>query len=336
MFFLVVYIHIFRGMYYGSYKAPRELLWILGVVILLLMMATAFMGYVLPWGQMSFWGATVITNLFSAIPLVGDPIVSWLWGGFGVSNPTLNRFFSLHYLLPFVIVAVVGLHLMALHRFGSNNPVGIDTKGPQDSIPFHPYYTVKDMFGLGVFLIFFSCFIFFAPNSLGEPDNYIPANPLVTPPHIVPEWYLLPFYAILRSIDFDIWFIEAKLLGVIAMFASIAVLFVLPWLDRSPVRSAKFRPVYKQFFWVLLVDCLILGLVGARSPDAPVFSAAPWFQYVHLGQIGTAYYFFHFLILFPLLSVFERPLPLPASISQPVLKGGRAAAGAPARPMEKA
>ncbi len=336
MFFLVVYIHIFRGLYFGSYKQPRELLWILGVVILLLMMATAFMGYVLPWGQMSFWGATVITNLFSAIPWAGDAIVTWLLGGFTVDNPTLNRFFSLHYLLPFVIVAVVLLHLIALHRFGSNNPVGIDTKGPQDSIPFHPYYTVKDSFGLGVFLIFYCGFIFFSPNFFGEPDNYIPANPLVTPPHIVPEWYLLPFYAILRSITFDIWFLEAKLLGVVAMFAAIAVLFVLPWLDRSPVRSARFRPVYKQFYWVLLVDCVILAIVGAKSPDAPVFPGLDWFQYVALGQIATAYYFFHFLILLPLLSIFERPLPLPASISQPVLKGGGLAAGAAARPMEKA
>jgi ubiquinol-cytochrome c reductase cytochrome b subunit len=337
MFFLVVYIHIFRGLYFGSYKQPRELLWILGVVILLLMMATAFMGYVLPWGQMSFWGATVITNLFSAIPWgIGDAIVTWLLGGFTVDNPTLNRFFSLHYLLPFVIVAVVVLHIIALHRFGSNNPLGIDTKGPQDSIPFHPYYTVKDMFGLGVFLIFYCGFIFFSPNFFGEPDNYIPANPLVTPPHIVPEWYLLPFYAILRSITFDIWFLEAKLLGVIAMFAAIAVLFVLPWLDRSPVRSARFRPIYKQFFWVLLVDCVILAVVGAKSPDAPVFPGLDWFQYVTLGQIATTYYFFHFLILLPLLSIFERPLPLPASISQPVLKGGGLAAGAHARPMEKA
>ena len=201
MFFIVVYIHIFRGLYYGSYKAPRELLWMLGVVILLLMMATAFMGYVLPWGQMSFWGATVITNLFSAIPLVGESIVTWLWGGFSVDNPTLNRFFSLHYLLPFVIVGVVVLHIMALHRFGSNNPLGIDIKGPQDTIPFHPYYTVKDKFGLGVFLIFYRGFVFFAPNFFGEPDNYIPANPLATPPHIVPEWYFLPFYAILRAVD---------------------------------------------------------------------------------------------------------------------------------------
>ncbi|MBZ0325529.1 MAG: cytochrome b/b6, partial [Alphaproteobacteria bacterium] len=248
MFFIVVYIHIFRGLYYGSYKAPREILWLLGIVILLLMMATAFMGYVLPWGQMSFWGATVITNLFSAIPLVGESIVTWLWGGFSVDNPTLNRFFSLHYLLPFAIVGVVVVHLWALHTHGSNNPLGIDRKGPQDSIPFHPYYTVKDLFGLGLFLIFFAVFVFFAPNFFGEPDNYIPANPLSTPAHIVPEWYFLPYYAILRAITFDIWFLSAKLIGVILMFASILMLALVPWLDRSPVRSARFRPLYKQFF----------------------------------------------------------------------------------------
>src|ERR1700704_2211967 len=248
-FFIAVYIHIFRGMYYGSYKAPRELLWILGVIIFLLMMATAFMGYVLPWGQMSFWGATVITNLFSAIPIVGESIVTWLWGGFAVDQPTLNRFFSLHYLLPFVLVAVVVLHIAALHTHGSNNPLGIDRKGPQDSIPFHPYYTVKDLFGLGVFLIVYAAFVFYAPNLLGEPDNYIPANPLVTPAHIVPEWSSLPFYAILRATP-DILFIPAKLAGVILMFGSILLLVVLPWLDTSKVRSARFRPVYKPVFWL--------------------------------------------------------------------------------------
>src|SRR5271167_3255642 len=226
MFFMAVYVHIFRGIYYGSYKRPRELLWILGVIILLLMMATAFMGYVLPWGQMSFWGATVITNLFSAIPLIGNDIVTWLWGGFAVDQPTLNRFFSLHYLLPFVIVAVVMLHLVALHTHGSNNPLGIDRKGPQDSIPFHPYYTVKDMFGLGVFALVYAVLVFFAPNLFGEPDNYIPANPMATPPHIVPEWYFLPFYAILRSIP-------DKLGGVICMFGAILIFFALPWIDSS-------------------------------------------------------------------------------------------------------
>jgi len=303
-FFIVVYIHIFRGLYYGSYKAPRELLWMLGVVILLLMMATAFMGYVLPWGQMSFWGATVITNLFSAFPVIGDHIVTWLWGGFSVDNPTLNRFFSLHYLLPFAIVGVVVLHLVALHRFGSGNPLGIDVKGPQDSIPFHPYYTAKDSFGLGIFLILFAGVVFFAPNVFGEPDNYIPANPLVTPPHIVPEWYFLPYYAILRAIP-------NKLLGVLAMFGSILVLFIVPWLDTARVRSAKFRPTFRKFFWLLVIDCFVLGYVGANPPEG-------WF--VITGQIATFYYFFHFLILMPVLGLIERPLPLPQSISAPVLK----------------
>ncbi len=321
MFFIVVYIHIFRGLYFGSYKSPREVLWWLGIIILLIMMATAFMGYVLPWGQMSFWGATVITNLFSAVPVFGESIVNWLWGGFSVDNPTLNRFYSLHYLLPFVLVGVVILHIWALHEHKSNNPLGIDIKGPQDTIPFHPYYTAKDLFGLGVFLIFFSVILFFMPNSLGEVDNYIPANPLVTPAHIVPEWYFLPFYAILRSITFDLWFIDAKLLGVIAMFASILILFVLPWLDTSRVRSARFRPVYKQVFWLLFIDVIILGIVGAKAPSEPVFSALRSFQYVDLGQIGTAYYFIHFIVLMPLIGWFEKPKPLPKSISEPVLEG---------------
>ncbi len=310
MFFAVVYIHIFRGLYYGSYKTPRELLWMLGVVILLVMMATAFMGYVLPWGQMSYWAATVITNLFSAIPLVGEGIVTWLWGGFTVGNPTLQRFYSLHYLLPFIIVAVVMLHLVALHEHGSNNPLGIDRKSPKDSLPFHPYYTIKDLFGLGVFLIVASLLVFYWPNLLGEPINYVPANQFQTPPHIVPEWYFLPYYAILRAITFSIWFIPAKLIGVILMFGSILILFFLPWLDTSPVRSGNFRPIYKYFFWVWVLDCLLLGYVGAHPPEG---------VYVILGQIGTAYYFFFFLILLPLLGKLERPLPLPASISQPVL-----------------
>jgi quinol-cytochrome oxidoreductase complex cytochrome b subunit len=319
-FFIVVYIHMFRGMYYGSYKSPRELLWILGVVILLLMMATAFMGYVLPWGQMSFWGATVITNLFSAIPLVGENIVIWLWGGFSVDNPTLARFFSLHYLLPFVIVGVVVLHLVALHTHGSNNPLGISAKGPQDTIPFHPYYTVKDMFGLAVFLIPFAVIVFFFPNFLGHADNSIPANPLVTPPHIVPEWYFLPFYAILRAVP-------SKLGGVLLMFGAIAVLFILPWLDTSKVRSAKFRPIYRIFFWLLVIDVMVLGYVGAMPAEG---------IWVIIGQVATLYYFAHFLVLLPLLGKFERPPALPQSISSPVLGGGRVAAGATARPMEKA
>ncbi|WP_339631310.1 cytochrome b N-terminal domain-containing protein [uncultured Sneathiella sp.] len=303
MFFIVVYLHIFRGLYYGSYKAPRELLWWLGLVIFLLMMATAFMGYVLPWGQMSFWGATVITNLFGAIPLVGDSIVTWLWGGFAVDNPTLNRFFSLHYLLPFVIVGIVILHIWALHTNGSNNPTGVELKDKQDSIPFHPYYTVKDLFGLAIFLIFFSAFLFYAPNYMGHPDNYIPANPLVTPAHIVPEWYFLPFYAILRAVP-------DKLGGVMLMFGAIAVLFALPWLDKSRIRSARFRPIYKQLFWVFVADCILLTYIGGKPAEG---------AFIIWGRIATVYYFVHILILLPLVGLFEKPKPLPASISEDVL-----------------
>ena len=317
-FFIVVFIHIFRGLYYGSYKAPRELLWILGVLILLLMMATAFMGYVLPWGQMSFWGATVITNLFSAIPFIGDSIVTFLWGGFSVDNPTLNRFFALHYLMPFLIVGVVILHLVALHRFGSNNPIGIDPSGPQDTVPFHPYYTIKDFFGLSVFLTLFAAAIFFFPNFMGHPDNYIPANPMQTPAHIVPEWYFLPFYAILRAVP-------DKLGGVLAMFGAIAVLFILPWLDRSPIRSGNFRPVFKIFFWVFFADCIALGYLGGMPAEG---------IYVVLSRVATAWYFLHFLVILPLLSVIETPKPLPQSLSKSVL-GGSAMAGAASAVKEK-
>jgi ubiquinol-cytochrome c reductase cytochrome b/c1 subunit len=326
MFFIVVYIHMFRGLYYGSYKTPRELLWILGVVILLLMMATAFMGYVLPWGQMSYWGATVITNLFSAFPLVGESIVTWLWGGFSVDNPTLNRFFSLHYLLPFVLVGVVFLHIAALHITGSNNPLGIEVKGPQDTLPFHPYYTIKDSVGICVYFIVFAILVFFAPNYLGHSDNYIPANALVTPAHIVPEWYFLPFYAILRSVP-------DKLGGVLLMFASIGVLVVLPWLDTSPVRSARFRPIYRILFWVLAATTVVLGVCGAMPAEG---------IWVALSRVATAYYFLHFLVILPVLGKFERPLPLPESISRAVLGasggggGGPLPGGATAKPMEKA
>jgi len=317
MFFALLYIHMFRGLYYGSYKQPRELLWILGVIILILAIMTAFMGYVLPWGQMSYWAATVITNLFSAIPLIGQNIVTFLWGGFTVGNPTLNRFYALHYLLPFVILAVVLLHLIALHRFGSNNPLGIEMKGPQDTLPFHPYFTIKDLFGLAVFLVIYSFFVFYAPNFLGSSDNYIPANPMQTPNHIVPEWYLLPYYAILRSVP-------NKLLGVILAFGSIFLLFIVPWLDGSPVRSARFRPVYKWVFWLLVIDVIALGWVGANPPEGLV---------VTVGQIATFYYFVHFLILFPVIGRLERPKPLPASIATAVLQGGSGArlggAGAP-------
>jgi len=318
MFFAIVYIHLFRGLYYGSYKEPRQFLWILGVVILILMIATAFMGYVLPWGQMSYWAATVITNLFSAIPLIGQSIVTFLWGGFTVGDPTLHRFYALHYLLPFIIVAVVGLHLIALHRFGSNNPLGIDAKGPQDTIPFHPYYTIKDLFGLAVFLLIYAFFVFYAPNTLLSPDNYIPANPMQTPNHIVPEWYLLPYYAILRAVP-------NKLLGVIMAFGSLFILFFVPWLDRSPVRSARFRPVYKWVFWLLVIDVVALGWVGANPPEGIV---------VTVGQIATFYYFLHMLILLPLVGTLERPRPLPSGIGAAVLGGG-ARLGAAGSPMAK-
>ncbi|MBI0433435.1 cytochrome b/b6 [Roseomonas sp. KE0001] len=321
MFFIVVLVHVWRGMYYGSYKAPRELLWILGVVIFLLMMATAFMGYVLPWGQMSFWGATVITNLFSAIPLVGDSIVTLLWGGFSVDNPTLNRFFSLHYLLPFVIAGVVFLHVAALHITGSNNPLGIEPKGPQDTLPFHPYYTIKDSVGIVVYLIVFAFLVFFTPNYLGHPDNYIPANPLSTPAHIVPEWYFLPFYAILRAVP-------NKLGGVLMMFGSIAILFVLPWLDRSPVRSMRFRPIARWLFLLWTVNFFVLMYCGGMPAEEP---------YVTVSRFATAYYFGYFLVILPLLAKIERPLPLPESIARPVLRGGGPLPGAAtAQPMEKA
>jgi ubiquinol-cytochrome c reductase cytochrome b subunit len=327
MFFIILYIHIFRGMYYGSYKAPRELLWMTGVALFLLVMATAFMGYVLPWGQMSYWGATVITNLFSAIPLVGNWIVTLLWGGFSVANPTLNRFFSLHYLLPFVITGVVFLHVVALHITGSNNPLGIDVKSEQDTLPFHPYYTAKDSVGMAVYFLIFALLVFFAPNFFGEPDNYIQANPLQTPNAIVPEWYFLPYYAILRSVP-------DKLAGVLCMFGSILVWFVLPWLDTSPVRSARFRPMYRISLIGLVVAMFVLGVVGAHHPVEP---------YVSLGRIATIYYFLHFLVLVPAFGFIEKPLPLPESISSPVLKakfpsgggGGPLPSGAAAKPMEK-
>jgi len=304
MFFIAVYIHMFRGMYYGSYKAPREVLWILGVIIYLLMMATGFLGYTLPWGQMSFWGATVITNFFSAIPVVGETVVTWLWGGYSVGNPTLQRFFSLHYLLPFVIAGVVVLHVWALHVVGQNNPAGIEPKGDRDTVPFTPYATVKDAFGMVCFMLFFAYFVFYLPNYLGHADNYIPANPAVTPAHIVPEWYYLPFYAILRAIP-------NKLLGVIALFASIGILVFLPWLDSSKVRSARYRPLFRQFFWIFVAVCLGLGYLGAKPAEG---------GYVIASQILTFYYFAHFLIILPLLSRFEKTRPLPNSISESVLK----------------
>ncbi len=303
LFFFAVYIHIFRGFYYGSYKEPREILWILGVIIFLLMIATAFMGYVLPWGQMSFWAATVITNLFSAVPLVGDALHTLLIGGFAVDNPTLNRFYSLHYLLPFMIAGVVVLHIWALHVPGNGNPTGVNVKSEQDTVAFHPYYTIKDFFGLTVFLLLFAWLVFYVPNYLGHPDNYIAANPLQTPAHIVPEWYFLPFYAILRAIP-------NKLLGVVAMFSSIAILAFVPWLDTSKVRSATFRPIYRQFFWIFVITGIGLGYLGSQPPEGGFVVAA---------RILTVYYFAHFLIVLPVVGLLEKPKPLPTSITEAVL-----------------
>ena len=317
-FFIVVYIHMARSLYYGSYKAPRELLWILGVVIYLLMMATAFLGYTLPWGQMSFWGATVITNFFSVLPFVGEPIVNWLLGGYTVDNPTLNRFYALHYLLPFVIAGVILLHIVALHRFGSNNPLGIDIKSEKDMIPFHPYYTIKDFFGLAVFLAIFCIFVFFVPNILGHPDNYVPADPMSTPAHIVPEWYLSPFYAILRAIP-------DKLLGVLAMFGAIGILFILPWLDRSPVRSAHYRPMYRVFYVIFIVNMLALGYLGVQNPEG---------IYILLGRACTAWYFIHFLVILPLLNIIETPRALPKSVSDPIFSSASSGM-VPAAPRDK-
>jgi ubiquinol-cytochrome c reductase cytochrome b subunit len=286
MFFILVYTHIFRGMYYGSYMQPRQHLWVSGTLIFVLMMATGFLGYVLPWGQMSFWGATVITNLVGAVPIIGSNIVSWLWGGFSVDNATLNRFFSLHYLLPFVIAALAIVHLTLLHQEGSNDPLGSDIR---DTIPFFPYFYVKDLFSFFIFLTFFSIFLFFYPNTLGHPDNYILANPMVTPPHIVPEWYFLPFYAILRSIP-------DKLLGVVAMFGALVVLGALPYLNTSEIRSPRFRPIFKIVYWGLVFDFIILGWIGQKPVETP---------YIEIGQIASGFYFVYFLIVIPFLGKIE-------------------------------
>ncbi|MCP4561297.1 MAG: cytochrome b/b6 [Bosea sp.] len=311
MFFVAVYIHIFRGLYYGSYKAPREVLWILGVIIFLLMMATAFMGYVLPWGQMSFWGATVITNLFSALPVIGETIVTFLWGGYSVDNPTLNRFFSLHFLLPFMIAGVVVLHIWALHHVGQNNPSGVEVKDvKKDTVPFTPYATIKDLFGMVCFMLVFAWFVFYQPNFMGHADNYIPANPASTPAHIVPEWYFLPFYAILRAIP-------DKLGGVLAMGGAIVILAFLPWIDTSKVKSMTYRPIARQFFWMFVLVCIGLGYLGAMPADEP---------YVTISRILTVLYFGFFLAL-ALIGIFERPAPLPTSIADSVLGGSGARLG---------
>jgi ubiquinol-cytochrome c reductase cytochrome b/c1 subunit len=314
-FFVAVYVHMARGMYYGSYKEPREVLWILGVILFLLMVVTGFMGYVLPWGQMSFWAATVITNLFSALPGVGEPIVTWLWGGYAVGNPTLNRFYSLHYLLPFVIAGVVVLHIWALHMVGQNNPTGVEPKTDKDTVAFTPYATVKDSFFIGVFCIFLAWFVFYIPNYLGHSDNYIMANPGQTPTHIVPEWYYLPFYAILRGIP-------SKLLGVTALASSIIILAFMPWLDTSRVRSANYRPIYRQFLFIFFLAVIGLGYLGSQEPTG---------GYVIAARILTAYYFAFFFIILPLLGLFEKTKPLPNSISESVLSHG-APIGASAPP----
>ena len=290
LFFIVVYCHIFRGLYYGSYMHPRQLLWCSGVLIFILMMATAFMGYVLPWGQMSFWGATVITSLFTAIPVIGQTIVDWLWGGFTVNNATLNRFFSLHFFLPFIIAGVSVIHLALLHKDGSNNPLGTD--GNVDKIPFYPYFFIKDLFAFFCFLFVFVFFVFFYPNLMGHPDNYIPADPMHTPAHIVPEWYFLPFYAILRSIP-------DKLGGVAAMGGALIILFFIPFTNTSEIRSTNFRPLFKICFWLLVADFLVLGWVGQK----PVNDI-----YIYVGQIATVYYFLFFLILIPVVGIIEAKL----------------------------
>jgi ubiquinol-cytochrome c reductase cytochrome b/c1 subunit len=317
MFFIAVYLHMFRGLYYGSYKAPREILWIIGVITFLAMMATAFMGYALVWGQMSFWGVTVITNLFSSldgvIPGLGTAIVQWLWGGYSVSGTTLNRFYSLHFLLPFVIFGLVVLHIWALHVVGQNNPTGLEIKSKDDSVPMAPYAVAKDAVGMFAFLILFAWFIFFVPDYLGHPDNFTEANPLVTPPHIVPEWYFLPFYAILRAIP-------SKLGGVIAMFSAVLVLMFVPWLDTSRIRSARYRPIYKVCFWIFAFTCLALGYLGAKPPEPP---------YVAWTQLFTILYFSFFFIAMPIVGILETPSRMPRSISDDVAsRNGGGATGA--------
>ncbi|WP_121060649.1 cytochrome b [Chachezhania antarctica] len=324
LFFLAVYCHIFRGLYYGSYKAPREITWIIGMLIYLLMMATGFLGYVLPWGQMSFWGATVITGLFGAIPFIGEPLQTWLLGGPAVENATLNRFFSLHYLLPFVIAGLVIVHIWAFHTTGNNNPTGVDVRrgskeeAEKDTVPFWPYYIIKDFFALAVILLIFWAIVGFMPNYLGHPDNYIEANPLVTPAHIVPEWYFLPFYAMLRAITDDLWIsqfasfitggiVDAKFLGVLVMFGSILVMALVPWLDTSNVRSGRYRPMFRWWFALLVVDFVLLMWLGAMPAEEP---------YTSLAAIGAAYWFAYFLVILPLLGVIEKPDPVPATIEE--------------------
>ncbi|EKX58470.1 Ubiquinol--cytochrome c reductase, cytochrome B subunit [Rhodobacter sp. AKP1] len=324
LFFIAVYLHIFRGLYYGSYKAPREVTWIVGMLIYLAMMATAFMGYVLPWGQMSFWGATVITGLFGAIPGIGHSIQTWLLGGPAVDNATLNRFFSLHYLLPFVIAALVAIHIWAFHSTGNNNPTGVEVRrtskaeAQKDTVPFWPYFIIKDVFALAVVLLVFFAIVGFMPNYLGHPDNYIEANPLSTPAHIVPEWYFLPFYAILRAFTADVWvvqivhfltfgIVDAKFFGVLAMFGAILVMALVPWLDTSPVRSGRYRPMFKIYFWLLAADFVILTWVGAQQTTFP---------YDWISLLAATYWFAYFLVILPILGAIEKPVAPPATIEE--------------------
>jgi ubiquinol-cytochrome c reductase cytochrome b subunit len=338
MFFIAVYIHMFRGMYYGSAKSPREVLWLIGALIYLTMMATAFMGYVLPWGQMSFWGAKVITNIFGAIPVIGPSLTTLLWGGFTVDSPTLTRFFALHYLLPFVIAALVALHIWALHVPGNSNPTGVNVKSKSDTLPFYPYYTTKDLFAISVFLIMFAAFVFYMPEALGHVDNYTPANPIVTPPHIVPEWYFLPYYAMLRAVP-------DKLGGVAVMGLALLSIFALPWLDRSPVRSMRYRPQAKLYFAMFCFSVLVLGFAGAKEVDDPVIQGLQGFtlldsninSWVWPSRIFGAYFLAYFWVILPIvLPMTEKPLPVPESISTPVLSHPAAApAGAAAAPEKK-
>ncbi|QPH52547.1 cytochrome b [Pontivivens ytuae] len=320
LFFVAVYLHIFRSLYYGSYKAPREVTWIIGCIMLIIMMATVFMGYVLPWGQMSFWGATVITGLFGAIPFIGEPIQTWLLGGPAVDNATLTRFFSLHYLMPFLLLGLTAVHIWAFHTTGNNNPDGVEVRrgskeeAQKDTLPFWPYFVIKDLYALALIMVVFVAIVGFMPNYLGHPDNYIPADPLATPSHIVPEWYLLPFYAMLRAITFsigipftDITILESDFLGVLVMFASLFILALAPWLDTSKVRSGKYRPMFKYWFALLVVDFIVLMWAGAMPAEGliPVISL-----------IGTIYWFAYFLVILPLLGLFEEPLPQPVTIEE--------------------
>jgi ubiquinol-cytochrome c reductase cytochrome b subunit len=316
MLFLAVYVHMARGLYYGSYKAPREIVWILGVFLYLLMMATAFFGYVLQWGQMSYWAATVITNLSTAfdqiVPHAGTALTVWLRGDYAVGDATLNRFFVLHFLLPFVIVGAVALHIWALHVSGNNNPTGIDVKGPEDTVPFHPFYTVRDGFYVALFFLVFLGFVFYAPNFFANPDNAMKADPLVTPPDIVPEWYLLPFYAMLRAIP-------STLIGVLVLAGSLLTLFAVPWLDTSKVRSCRFRPLMQQLFWVFVADCIMLGYVGAETADAAWHFGEVELPLVWLARLGTLYYLAFFWVLMPWVGKREVTRPLPDSIAQSVV-----------------